>query len=179
MSISRWDPWGEMVSLREAMDHLLRESFVRPRENMSPSSLAVPIDVREVNDQYVVRATIPGVKPEDIHLQITGETLQISGQVEEERQEEEGDWLMRERRFGRFQRTVTLPTTVHADQASAEFENGVLTIHLPKSPEARPRSISVSGGKSAQAIDAQTTAEKPDAMTGNQPKQQDQAMNPS
>ncbi|MFO7271596.1 Hsp20/alpha crystallin family protein [Sphaerobacter thermophilus] len=167
MSITRWDPWSEMMSLREAMDQLLRESFVRPATSMLRSGslgMGIPLDVRETDDAYIVKATMPGVRPDDVSIQITGNTLQISGETREEYEQSEGaeegrdrgTWLVRERRYGRFERTITLPTDVKADQAQATLEHGVLTLRLPKAEEARARRIPVQSGTGAQQIEAQS-----------------------
>lgn len=202
MSMSRWDPWGDMLSLRDAMDQLLRESFVRPATMLSQRSGmgGMPLDVRETDDDYVVRATMPGVKPDDVHIQIKGDTLTISGDMREEHGENQGqesreqsalgpasmeqqssqssqsgqqggNWLMRERRYGHFERTITLPTPVNAEKAEASSEHGVLTIRLPKAEESRARSIPVRSGTSGQqAIDAQSIT-KSDSKSGHQTSQ--------
>ena len=151
MSISRWDPWGEIVSLREAMNNLLEESFVRPRPGMANGAASLALDVRETPDAFTITASVPGVGAEDVDITILGGTLRIRGERKEEREEQdqEGRWLLRERRFGAFERTVALPTAVRADGASAEFKDGVLTISLPKAEEAKPRAIPVRAGGSA------------------------------
>lgn len=152
MSTTRWDPWGDIVSLREAMNNLLEESFVRPQSGAGgpgmTSSLA--LDVRETPEQFIVTASVPGVPPGDIDISVLGDTLRIRGQRAEESEEQgEGSrWLLRERRFGAFERTVSLPSVVEADRASADFADGVLTITLPKADVARPKSIPVSGASS-------------------------------
>jgi HSP20 family protein len=157
MSITRWDPFGDIVSLREAMNNLLEESFVRPRPGASqpgaPAGLA--LDVRETPEAFVISASVPGVPAENVEITVLGDTLRIRGERHEERTEDgQGQrWLLRERRFGAFERTVALPTTVKADAADADFKDGVLTITLPKAEEAKPRSIPVRGatGSAAQA----------------------------
>lgn len=149
MSITRWDPWGDIVSLREAMNNLLEESFVRPRPGLSgpgmTSSLA--LDVKETPDQFVVTASVPGVPPADIDITVLGDTLRIRGQRTDEIEEQrEGTrWLLRERRFGAFERTVSLPSVVEPERAEANFGDGVLTITLPKADVAKPKSIPISG----------------------------------
>ena len=149
MSISRWDPWGEIVSLREAMNNLLEESFVRPRQGVSMPGMAssLALDVKETPDNFVVTASVPGVPPSDIDITVLGDTLRIRGVRKEEVDEasEGGRWLLRERRFGAFERTVSLPTTVSSDRATADFKDGVLTITLPKADIAKPKSIPVKG----------------------------------
>jgi HSP20 family protein len=134
-----------MVSLREAMDRLFEESFVRPRNWFaSPEGVAtLALDVFESDDDVSVRASIPGVKPEDIDISVTGDVLTIKGETSEEKEEKTGNYHLRERRYGAFQRSVSLPTLVKADKAEAVFENGVLTLTLPKVDEVKPKSIQI------------------------------------
>ncbi len=147
MSTTRWDPWGDIVSLREAMNNLLEESFVRPQAGASGPGMAssLALDVRETPDSFVVTASVPGVPSSAIDISVLGDTLRIRGERKEEH-EESGDgsrWILRERRFGVFERTVSLPSMVDAEGADADFEDGVLTITLPKADIARPKVIPV------------------------------------
>jgi HSP20 family protein len=149
MSISRWDPWGELVSLREAMNNLFEESFVRPRPGgVASAAVGLALDVRETPDAFTISASVPGVPAEDVEITVLGDTVRIRGERKEEREEQGqgGRWLLRERRLGAFERSVSLPATVKADAASAEFKDGVLTITLPKAEEAKPRAIPVRAG---------------------------------
>ena len=140
----RWDPLREMVTLREAMDRLLAESFVRPGSAFPLPGVEGPaVDMYQGKDEIVVKAAIPGVKPEDIEIQVTGDILSIKGELKEEDKIEEGSYLCKERHFGQFCREFTLPTQVSADKAKAEFEHGVLTLRLPKAEAVKPRSITV------------------------------------
>jgi HSP20 family protein len=154
MSITRWDPWGDIVSLREAMNNLLEESFVRSRHGMSRPGMAssLALDVKEMPDQFTVTASVPGVPLSDIDISVLGDTLRIRGHRQEATEErgEGGRWLLRERRYGAFERTVSLPTTVDAERAAADFTDGVLTITLPKAEIAKPKTIAVSGRAAAQ-----------------------------
>jgi HSP20 family protein len=150
VSITRWDPWGDIVSLREAMNNLLEESFVRPRPGVSGPGMAssLALDVKETPDKFMITASVPGVPESDIDISILGDTLRIRGQRKEETEEtgEGGRWLLRERRFGAFERTVSLPMSVEPDKATAHFKDGVLTIELPKAEAAKPRNIPVKAG---------------------------------
>ncbi|NPA92076.1 MAG: Hsp20/alpha crystallin family protein [Chloroflexi bacterium] len=145
----RWDPFREMISLREAMDRLLDEAFTRPLSLNAGEGLAlVPqIDMYQTNDEVVVKATIPGVKPEDLHITVSGDVLTIRGEIKEEEEVKDATYLIRERRYGTFSRSVPLPVPVVADKAKAEFENGVLTLTLPKAEEVRPKTIEVKAKK--------------------------------
>lgn len=145
MSIQRWDPWRDIVSLREAMNSLLEESFVRPRAGMAAMTGGMAVDLSETDDGYTIKTTVPGAKPEDVDISVLGDTLRIVAEVKADEERHGEKWLVRERRFGHFERTVSLPSNVKADEAQAEFENGVLTITLPKAEVARPRQIQVKG----------------------------------
>jgi HSP20 family protein len=158
MSITRWDPWGDIVSLREAMNNLLEESFVRPRQGVVGPGMAssLALDVKETPDKFTVTASVPGVPASDIDITVLGDTLRIRGQRKEETEEsgEGGRWLLRERRFGAFERTVSLPSLVKAEEARADFADGVLTVTLPKADVARPKTIPVSGASGQEQIEA-------------------------
>jgi HSP20 family protein len=152
MSMTRWDPWGEMVSLRDAMDRLLSESFIRPRGETSSGTMgSLAVDVREVGDNFEITAPIPGMSPDDLEITVLGDAVRIRGERRDQRQEggEGHRWLMREQRFGAFERTVRLPSPVKADAANAEFKDGMLTISLPKTEEAKERRIPIQGSQQA------------------------------
>jgi len=172
VSITRWDPWGDIVSLREAMNNLLEESYVRSRPGIAGPGMAssLALDVKETPDQYSVTASVPGVSPGDIDISVLGDTLRIRGHRKEDVEESGagGRWLLRERRFGAFERTVSLPTTVNSDQAQADFQDGVLTITLPKADIAKPKTIAVSGGSAGQARSIGTGAEAQGASAAAQ-----------
>jgi HSP20 family protein len=127
------------------MDRLFEESVVRPREWQAtaerPTTLA--LDVRESNDDITVKASLPGVKPENVDISITGGTLTVKGEMREEKEEKEGEYHVRERRYGAFRRSITLPTLVNAEKAEAEFEAGILNLTLPKAEEVKPKSIKI------------------------------------
>ena len=154
MSSTRWDPWGDIVSLREAMNNLLEESFVSrgrpdaPPSPAAPGAVGLALDIRELGDAFEVTASVPGVSPDDVEITVLGDRLRIRGERKEAAEEtgDAGRWVLRERRFGAFERSVNLPTAVKPDAASAEFKDGVLTIRLPKADEARPRTIPVRTG---------------------------------
>ena len=144
--VVRWEPFGEMVSLHDAVNRLFEDSFIRPSAWPLPfdgGNLSVPMDVIETKDNVVVKVSTPGVRPEDIDISVVGDTLTIKGETKSEEQFEEGSYIRKERRFGSFQRTLSLPASVASDKAKAESENGVLTLTLPKSEAAKPKSIKV------------------------------------
>jgi HSP20 family protein len=147
MSISRWDPWGDIVSLREAMNQLFEENFARPR-GAATGGMGLAVDVQETGDHYVIHTSVPGVKQDDVSISLLGSTLTIRGERKEQRSEErDGRWLIRERQSGAFQRSITLPGAVDGDKATADFKDGVLTISLPKAESDKVRQISVRGSQ--------------------------------
>src|SRR5437588_1587539 len=145
MAIERWEPFREAVSLRDAMNTLLQESFVRPGAGSSNGLGTLPLDVSETEDAFVVKASLPGIKPEDVQITVHGDTLTIRGESKAEEEKKGEHWHLRERRFGAFQRSVSLATPVNSDKAQAQYEHGVLTLTLPKSEAAKPRQIKISG----------------------------------
>ena len=144
-NIVRWEPFRELVSLREAMDRLFEESFVRPGGGrLVPAGMEIPaVDMYQTDDAVVVKSAIPGIKPEDIDISITGDTLTIKGETRVEEEVNEENYIRRERRYGSFCRSLALPLPVVTEKAEAEFENGVLTLTLPKAEEVKPKAIKI------------------------------------
>ena len=151
MAIQHWEPLREMVSLRDAMNSLLQESFVRPVGLMGNGAALLPLDIAETEDEFIVKASLPGVRPEDVHITAHGDTLTIRGEMKAEEEKKGEHYHLRELRQGHFQRTVTLSTPISADKAQAQFENGILTLKLPKAEEAKPKEIKIGGGALAAA----------------------------
>lgn len=141
-NLIRWEPAREMVTLREAMDRLFDDAFTRPF-GLTTGIQAPAVDMYQTDDEVVVRATLPGLKADDVQISITGDLLSIKGEFKEKSEAKEKSYHLREQRYGSFERTLGLPTQVLADKAKAEFEDGILTITLPKAEEARPRTITV------------------------------------
>lgn len=143
--LTRWDPFREMAGMRQQMDQLLNDwlSTTGERDGGSNGWQRLPLDVSEGDDAYIVRASIPGVKPEELEISVQNNMLTIQGETKSEEEHQDDRWHLRERRFGKFQRSIGLPSNVDPDQIDATYENGVLTLTLPKSEEAKPRRISV------------------------------------
>ena len=146
--LARWDPVSDIVSLREAMNRLFEDSFIRPRGWLTAADGMgmLPLDVYESDDEVTVRASIPGVSSDNIDISVMGTTLTIKGEKSEDREEKKGNYHLRERHYGAFQRSVNLPSQVNVDRAKAEFKDGVLILTLPKVEEAKPKSIKVRAG---------------------------------
>ena len=144
MAIQLWEPLREMVSLRDAMNSLLQESFVRPGALQGDGGPAMlPLDISENENEFIVKASLPGIRPEDVQITVHGDTLTIRGEMKAEQEKKDEHYHLRERRYGLFQRTVRLSAPVRSDQAQADFENGVLTLTLPKAEEAKPKQIKI------------------------------------
>jgi len=142
-NIIRWEPFNELVSLRDAMDRLFEESIIRPRGMIESFAEGLAVDMFQTKDEVVVKAAIPGVKPEDIDVSVSNDVLTIKGEFKQEENVERENYIRRERRFGSFSRALPLPTPVNVEKASAEFEHGVLKLVLPKAEEVKPKSIEV------------------------------------
>jgi len=147
--MTRWDPFREAVSLREAMDRLYEDSFTPARRQGDGNERIwrLPLDAYVTADEIIVLANMPGVKSEDVEITIEGDTLTIRG--ERPRPLENVDYVMQERQFGKFQRTLNINIPVDANRAEARYENGLLTLVIPKAEAAKPRTIRV-GTKEAQ-----------------------------
>lgn len=146
--LTRWEPFREMRRIHDMLDRVMDDSWggsTQWYEGMAP------IDVYQTDDEIVVEAVMPGVSPDDIDISVTGDTLTLRGNVQIEREDSNGDsqrrYHVRERRYTSFARSITLPSSVDADKAQAEFENGILSLHIPKAEEAKPRQITVKAKK--------------------------------
>ena len=140
--LRRRDPFRDLITLREAMDQLLEESVVRPR-SAAATPRAVAVDMYETEEAVVVKTAVPGADPEDIDISITGDSLTIKGEFKADQEIEEADCICRERAYGAFSRSLTIPVSVEASEAEAEFEDGILTLTLPKAEELKPKAIKV------------------------------------
>jgi len=136
-----------MLSLREAMNQLMEESFVRPTTAQGGKNFVPALDLSETAEGYLVEAALPGLKPEDVEITVENNVLTIKGETHQEVDDKQRNFHRVERRFGSFQRTIGLPTTVKADQIQASLTNGVLRLEIPKAEEVKPRKISVNVGE--------------------------------
>jgi HSP20 family protein len=146
MALTRWDPFREVVSLRDAMDRLLERSLIRPLRGWPEpvgSGLAISVDMYETDDDLVISAELPGLKPEDVDISITGNTLTLKGEFQTEKEGERGNVHFQERHYGKFQRSIPLPTGIDTEATEAEFEDGVLKVRLPKPEETKPKQIAI------------------------------------
>lgn len=147
MSVSRWEPLKDFMTLRQAMDRLFEDSIVRPTRmwQESQGTRHMPLDIWMTNDAIVVRAEIAGAQPENVEISIEGSTLTIRGEIPPP-PEEERTFLLQENRYGAFSRTVELGIAVQPEKAEALFKNGVLLLTIPKAEELKPKVIKVKTG---------------------------------
>lgn len=136
-------PYRRSLVPRGAMDRVFEGSFVRPLDTNGRAVL--PVDVEARPDEYVVRASVPGLKPEDLRVEVLGDSVTLAGEVRNGDAPDGASYLLQERHHGRrqFSRRLTLPTPLNPSKAEATIEHGVLTLRLPKADEAKPKTISV------------------------------------
>jgi HSP20 family protein len=142
-NLTRWEPVREMMTLREAMDRLFDDAFTRPVSLRDGGWSTPAVDMYQTDDEVVVKAALPGFKADEVQINITGDVLTLRGETRHEEEKKDKAWHIREHRWGSFERSVALPTAVVSDRADADFENGILTIRLPKAEEVKPKTITV------------------------------------
>lgn len=141
-NLMRWDPFTP--GMHRAMDIL--EDFTPIRvmwRNVEPTHLSFPTDLFETDDHVVVKAILPGIKPEDIDISVSEGVLTIKGETRFEEKSEKENYYRQEIHYGAFSRSIPLPTRVNDERAEAEFADGMLTVRLPKAEEVRPKSIKI------------------------------------
>jgi len=157
--VRRPSPFGEMLTLRQAMDRLFDDDY-RPSRWLTggPDGPALPLDVTTDADRLTIEAALPGIKPDDVDITIENGTVTISGKTASERTAEEGAYVLQEIRRGNFSRSVTLPNGLEPDKASATFEHGILRLEIPKAEQVKPRQIKISPVSNGHA---ERTSDKP------------------
>lgn len=155
-NVVRWDPFTD---LRVTMDRLFDDSLARPRRRIVSArefAAMVPVEVSESDGAFEVKASLPGVKPEEVDITVQDDVLTIKAEHRETKdttavgegetpEEPKRQYYRRELRYGSFHRSLSLPGAVDADKAEARFENGILHLTLPKSEANRPKQIKVAG----------------------------------
>lgn len=146
--VTRWNPRREFVSMRDAMERLFDESMVQPnwtalarRPDMGNGAWRLPLDVYGTPAEFVITASVPGVNPESVEITFEGDVLTLRGEFPDAL--ENVEYLMRERRHGRFSRSLSFNVPVNPDAIEASFEHGVLTVTVPKAEEVKPKTIKV------------------------------------
>jgi HSP20 family protein len=147
MTVIRWNPWRDAMTLREAMDQLYEGSLVRPErrwyEGAGERRSRLPLDAYTTPEEIVIIAPLPGLTPDEVDIVLEGDTLTIRGELRPPL--ENVEYLFQERPCGAFSRTLTLNVPIDAAKAEAVFENGVLTLTLPKAEETKPKTIKIKG----------------------------------
>ena len=149
-NLNRWDPFNEMLTLREAMNQLFEDSVVAPTKQSHGSGFAPTLDLSETEDSFIVEVALPGVKPEDVQVTFENNVLMIKGELRQEAEEQKRNFHRVERHYGTFQRAIGLPSTVRPDAIQASLTNGILRLDIPKAEEVKPRRISVNVGSDKQ-----------------------------
>ena len=147
--LTRWDPFQEMLNLRRTVDRLF-DNANSDGEWGQPSMWGLAVDVVENKDEFIVKASVPGINPDDLDVSYTGDTLTIKGEIKSDESVKGDQYHLRERRFGTFTRSISLPTKIKGDAIEASYQNGVLNLHLPKAEEVKPKRISIRVGDGNQ-----------------------------
>ena len=152
MAMDRWDPFRDMMAMREAMDRWVQGGLANRAQflqTLRPE--AVPMDVVERDDAYELSAALPGVTPEDVEVTVQGERVTIRAEVRAPAEKRNENILVREFRYGTMQRSITLPSPVSSESTEARLEHGVLTLRLPKAQLTRAKRITIGSGGRADA----------------------------
>ena len=141
--LTRWDPFRDVVTLREAMDRLMEDGFTsrRPVADERERRFRLPLDAYVTPEEIVIVANMPGIKPEDVEITLEGDTLTI--RAERPAPMENVNYVLQERTYGTFQRTLSINVPIDAERAEAKFENGMLVLTVPKAEAAKPKQIQV------------------------------------
>jgi len=144
-TLVRWEPYRDLLNIRHDMDRMFENFFTAPtfwKEN-GDGLMNLEMDVAEQDGKFLVKASVPGIAPEDLDVSLSDNVLTIKGETHTETEKEEETYHLRERRSGHFMRSFSLPTAVKEEEIEAIYENGVLTLEIPKAEEVKPKKIEV------------------------------------
>ena len=144
MTLVRWSPWRDLVSVQDEMNRLF-DGLMRRRDAGSPGEWMPAVDISETDEEFVVSADTPGMKAEDIKISVANNVLTLRGEKKNVREDKEENFHRIERTYGSFERTFSLPSGVDSQNIRAKYKDGVLEVRLPKSKEAKPQEIKVEG----------------------------------
>ena len=136
--LTRWRPFAELEDLRGRIDRMFPDM-----ENGEARRWNLALDVIERDDKYVLRANIPGIKPDEVKIEVEDDVLTVSGEHEESEEERKGNYVRRERRYGSFSRSVTLPKGVTADEVEARIQDGVVEVSIPKPQKEEREAVTI------------------------------------
>jgi HSP20 family protein len=145
MNIVRWDPFRELEGIHAQLNRMFGDRPFRgtDADNLSFAEWAPAVDIQETDTEYVIKADLPEVKKEDVKVEFNDGVLSVEGERKQEKEEKGKKFHKIEREYGKFVRRFALPTEIDASKLTAEFKDGVLNMHLPKSPDSKPKAISV------------------------------------
>ena len=161
--LTRWEPFREFATLQDRMNRLFRDTYGSEEDSLTTTSFAPPVDVYEDEHNITLKVEVPGIDEKDIDVRLENNVLTVHGERKFEKEEKEENYRRVERRYGSFTRSFTLPTTVDAENVTANYDKGVLKIQLAKKSEAKPKQIKVNIGSSGKTLE------------GKQPKSSGQA----
>ena len=142
MTLTRWTPLRDLISVREAMDKLFEETMIPPAF-MAMDHKTLPVELVETPEAFTLKVQVPGIDPAKIVVEATPTMVTIKGEIDEKKEEKKGEYLRQELRYGRFERTVELPLEIDPAKVDAFQTNGILTLKLPKSEIVKPKTVQV------------------------------------
>lgn len=148
MALARWNPYRDMMTVRDEMNRVFNEFFGRGANDENAwyaGAWSPPVDIYETDQALVLKAELPGFSKDDISIELKENTLFIRGERKRQDEVQESNYHRTERVYGAFQRSFLLPTTVEQDKVQASYKDGILELQLPKVPAAQPKRIAVSG----------------------------------
>jgi HSP20 family protein len=155
--IRRWDPFREMMVLRNSLDRVADRDVALAPSDWKSFNWSVALDVVESEDEYLVKASLPGINPEDLDVTFDDNRLTIKGEVKEDNDVEDSRYHLRERRYGSFTRSIKMPSGIQSDEIKARYDKGVLELHLPKVEEIKPKKIAIQAS-TPEIIDAESVS---------------------
>jgi HSP20 family protein len=149
-TLSRWEPSRGALTLQDQVNRLFGDVLDQTREESNLTSWAPAVDIHETEHELIVKADLPGVDPKDLDIRVENNLLTIRGERKFEKKVNEDNYLRVERAYGSFSRSFSLANTVNPEAIKADYQNGVLTLNIPKREEAKPKQIKVNVGSGKQ-----------------------------
>ena len=174
MALIRWQPFQELETLRRQMDQMFDDLAIT--ESQYSMNWKPAIELQDTEENLILRAEIPGVEGKDIDIHVTREAVALSGEHRYENKASERGYFRSEFRYGKFQRVISLPVAIQNDQVKAEFNNGILTLTLPKVTQARRTVVKINLADNAAATPELTEKPAADANNGSATKAAEPAL---
>lgn len=150
MSITRWEPFRDLVSTQDRFNQLFNDTFAHAfgdQQELSPRAWVPPVDIYQTEEGLVLKAELPGVNPDDVEIRVEDNTLHLKGERKFEKDVKEENLHRVERSYGTFARSFALPNSIDPDKVRAEYNGGVLTLTMPTREEAKPKTIKINVAK--------------------------------